>query len=219
MNLTFFLNALTSFVVVMDPIGCALIFYSLTLGMSTPQKVKTLLQALTIALSIILAFALIGERLLLAMGISMDSLRIAGGILLFSTAFKMITSVPHPEQTSDVRVGSIIVYPLAIPLAAGPGTLTLTVLLMAKGETVLQQSLVIAAAATGLLLIFIFSVLSSNLRRWLGSTGDEIVQRLLGVILAALAIQFIASGVEGLVFSAQEGTGMGHAALAIGSTA
>ena len=198
MALTFFLNALTSFVVVMDPIGCALIFYSLTLGMSHKQKVMTLLKALSIALGIILMFALFGEWLLSAMGISMDSLRIAGGILLFNTAFQMITSKPHPEQASDVRFGSIIVYPLAIPLAAGPGTLTLAVLLTAKSETTVQQLLVIAAASIGLLLIFIFSVLSSNLRRWLGSTGDEIVQRLLGVILAALAIQFVASGVEGL---------------------
>ncbi|MEJ2044452.1 MAG: MarC family protein [Reinekea sp.] len=182
----------------MDPLGCALIFYSLTLGMSLKQKVRTLLQALAVALGIILSFALFGERLLSAMGISMDSLRIAGGILLFSTAFKMITSVPHPEQASAVRTGSIIVYPLAIPLAAGPGTLTLTVLLMAKGESLIQQALVIAAAVIGLLMIFIFSVMSSNLRRWLGSTGDEIVQRLLGVILAALAIQFVASGIEGL---------------------
>ncbi|WP_040557537.1 MarC family protein [Reinekea blandensis] len=206
MNTTFFFNALTSYFVVIDPIGCALIFYSLTLGQSTRQKAKTILKSMAIALGIILSFAIAGERLLTALGISMDALRVAGGILLFNTAFRMITKVPedqslHHESPHDVRIGHITVYPLAIPLMAGPGTLTLTVLLMANGEQTVDQVMVIVAAVIVLLVTVLLSVLSGKLRKVLGQTGDEIIQRLLGVLLAALAIQFVANGVNGLFLS------------------
>lgn len=200
MNTTFFLNALTSYFVVIDPIGCALIFYSLTLGQTTRQKAKTILKAMFIAFSIILVFGLIGERLFTALGISMDALRIAGGILLFNTAFKMITSVIDHERPAHVDPAHIIVYPLAIPLTAGPGTLTLTVLLMANAESTVDQILVYSAALITISTTVILAVMSSQLRRWLGRTGDEIIQRLLGVLLAALAIQFVANGVNGLFF-------------------
>lgn len=203
MNTTVFFNALTSYFVVIDPIGCALIFYSLTLGQSTRQRAKTILKSVVIASGIIVSFALGGERLLTALGISMDALRVAGGILLFNTAFRMITKEPsndspHHEKPHDVRIGHITVYPLAIPLMAGPGTLTLTVLLMANSEQAADQAMVIAAALLTLGATVALSMLSGQIRKWLGVTGDEIIQRLLGVLLAALAIQFVANGINGL---------------------
>jgi multiple antibiotic resistance protein len=198
MNTTFFFNAFTSYFVVIDPIGCALIFYSLTLGQSFKQKAKTILTAMVIALCIIVVFALIGEKLLTALGISMDALRVAGGILLFNTAFRMITSESNHEQPHDVRIGHITVYPLAIPLTAGPGTLTLTVLLMADGQTFYEKASVLLAAFLTISITVVLALLSAQLRKWLGKTGDEIIQRLLGVLLAALAIQFIANGANGL---------------------
>ncbi|MDX1473041.1 MAG: MarC family protein [Reinekea sp.] len=201
MNSTFFFNALTSYFVVIDPIGCALIFYSLTLGQSTRLKAKTMATAMCIAFGIILMFALFGETLLTALGIEMDALRIAGGILLFNTAFRMITAEPTHEQPHDVRVGHITVYPLAIPLMAGPGTLTLTVLLMAGAPAVVDQVMVIVAALMTLTVTLLLALISSQLRKWLGKTGDEIIQRLLGVLLAALAIQFVANGISGLFLS------------------
>lgn len=198
MNATFFINALTSYFVVIDPIGCALIFYSLTLGQTTKQKAKIILKAMLIAFSIIVVFGLVGEKLLTALGISMDALRVAGGILLFNTAFKMITSVPNHDGPANVSPGHVVVYPLAIPLTAGPGTLTLTVLLMANGESTLEKASVLIAALITVSTTVLLSVMSSQLKRWLGQTGDDIVQRLLGVLLAALAIQFVANGVNGL---------------------
>lgn len=198
MNSTFFFNALTSYFVVIDPIGCALIFYSLTLGQSAKQKAKTMATSMLIAFGIIVVFALFGETLLTALGIEMDALRIAGGILLFNTAFRMITAEPTHDKPHDVRLGHITVYPLAIPLMAGPGTLTLTVLLMANAPSTVDQGLVIVAALSTLIVTLILAMLSAQLRKWLGKTGDEIIQRLLGVLLAALAIQFVANGVIGL---------------------
>lgn len=200
MNLTFFFNSLTSYFVVIDPIGAALIFYSLTLGQSLKQKAKTVIQSSVIALCIIIMFALFGQQLLSALGIEMNSLRIAGGILLFNTAFRMITSEPKPDAPQDVKVTNITVYPLAIPLMAGPGTLTLTVLLMANSSDTIEKVSVILAAFLILLATVTLSVLASKLRKLLGQTGDEIIQRLLGVLLAALAIQFVATGIQGLFF-------------------
>ena len=201
MNSTFFFNALTSYFVVIDPIGIALIFYSLSLGQSFKQKAKTIVTGMFIAFCIIVAFALLGESLLTALGIEMDALRIAGGILLFNSAFRMITAEPTLDKPLDVRIGHITVYPLAIPLAAGPGTLTLTVLLMANTPSVVDKSLVLVAAFLTLAVTIMLALAASKLRQWLGKTGDEIIKRLLGVLLAALAIQFVANGVNGLFFA------------------
>jgi len=184
--------------VVIDPIGCALIFYSLTIGRSLKSRARTLLKAFAIAASIVLLFGLFGQQLLASLGISMDALRVAGGILLFNTAFRMITAEPVPDKPRSARVGDITVYPLTIPLMAGPGTLTLTVLLMADSNSPLEKSWVMLAALLTLVATVSLSLLAAQLRLWLGQTGDEIVQRLLGVLLAALAIQFIANGIGGL---------------------
>jgi len=168
MNSTFFFNAFTSYFVVMDPIGCALVFYSLTIGQSLKQKAKTIVASMFIAFSIIVMFGLFGEGLLTTLGISMDALRVAGGLLLFNTAFRMITSEPSHEQPHDVRIGHITVYPLAIPMTAGPGTLTLTVLLVADGQTYIDQAFVLLAALISLTLTVVLALLSSHLRKLLG---------------------------------------------------
>ena len=195
---TAFLNALASFFVVIDPIGTALIFYSLTVGRPFASRLKTLVKATAIAASIILLFAWAGEALLTALGISMDALRVAGGILLFNTAFRMITSAPVPDKPTERPLGDISVYPLAIPLMSGPGTLTLTVLLMADADGLSGQGIVIAAAMLVLAVTMAGALMATQIRRLVGKTGDDIIQRLLGVILAALAIQFVANGVNGL---------------------
>ncbi len=194
-----FLNAFTSYFVVIDPIGAALIFYSLTIGWSLRERLLVLSKSMLIAAGVIVAFALGGERLLTALGISMDALRVAGGILLFNTAFRMITSAPLPDQPRARMQGDIVVYPMAIPLTAGPGTLTLTVLLMADAPDLTGQSMVLLAAASVLAITWVAALAAGWIRRVVGRTGDEVIKRLLGVILAALAIQFVANGVRGLL--------------------
>ncbi|MCH8529451.1 MAG: MarC family protein [Saccharospirillum sp.] len=199
MNLTVFLNAFTSYFVIIDPIGAALLFYSLTLGRTFQQRLKLIGKSVIIAAIIILLFGWLGERLLTTLGISMDALRVAGGILLFNTAFRMITSAPLPDKPTERPVGDISVYPMAIPLMAGPGTLTLTVLLMADATGIGGQATVLLAAMLVLLITLTLALLATHIRKLIGKTGDEIIQRLLGVILAALAIQFVANGVIGLM--------------------
>lgn len=199
MNLTAFLNAFTSYFVIIDPIGAALLFYSLTLGRTFQQRLKLIGKSVIIAATIILLFGWLGERLLTTLGISMDALRVAGGILLFNTAFRMITSAPLPDKPTERPVGDISVYPMAIPLMAGPGTLTLTVLLMADATGIGGQTTVLLAALLVLLITLTLALLATHIRKLIGKTGDEIIQRLLGVILAALAIQFVANGVIGLM--------------------
>lgn len=199
MNLTVFLNAFTSYFVIIDPIGAALLFYSLTLGRTFQQRLKLIGKSVVIAATIILLFGWLGERLLTTLGISMDALRVAGGILLFNTAFRMITSAPLPDKPTERPVGDISVYPMAIPLMAGPGTLTLTVLLMADATGIGGQATVLSAALLVLLITLSLALLATHIRKLIGKTGDEIIQRLLGVILAALAIQFVANGVIGLM--------------------
>ncbi|MHA7880024.1 MAG: MarC family protein [Saccharospirillum sp.] len=199
MNLTAFLNAFTSYFVIIDPIGAALLFYSLTLGRTFQQRLRLISKSVLIAAGIILVFGWLGEGLLTTLGISMDALRVAGGILLFNTAFRMITSAPLPDKPTERTVGDISVYPMAIPLMAGPGTLTLTVLLMADAAGTAGQTTVLLAALLVLLITLTLALLATHIRKLIGKTGDEIIQRLLGVILAALAIQFVANGVTGLM--------------------
>jgi multiple antibiotic resistance protein len=131
------------------------------------------------------------------LGVSIASLRVAGGLLLFYTAFDMITSQQKEKGCVDLQV-DISVYPLSIPLIAGPGCLTLTILLFADRSLPGQTSALIIAVLLSYLITFICMLTARHIRRLIGRTGDDILRRLLGVILAALAIQFIADGVRQL---------------------
>lgn len=196
----FFLQSFTSYFVIIDPISVALIFYGLTSHLDAAKKRKTAIQAFLVSLLIILAFALVGESVLTTLGISMHALRVAGGILLFHTAFNMITKAPglSPEQMAP----DVVVYPLSIPLMAGPATLTLTVLLMSRATTTVESVAVLTAATIVLMMTLIASLASRFIYRVIGTKGDEVLRRLLGVVLAALAIEFIANGTRHLMFDA-----------------
>ncbi len=193
-----FLHAFTSYFVIIDPIGVALFFYGITQQYSVSVKRKIAIQAASVSLVIIIGFALIGEPLLTTLGISMHALRVAGGILLFHTAFKMITQSALPSQAS--LAPDVVVYPLSIPLMAGPGTLTLTVLLMSRAQSTQENLSVLLAAFIVLTITLLTCLISHQINRVIGTKGDEILRRLLGVILAALAIEFIATGMRQLLF-------------------
>lgn len=187
------LNSLTGFFVIIDPIGAALIFHALTVNKRFAQRWRIALKATLLAAMLLIVFGNYGESLLAALGININALRIAGGLLLFYTAFNMITT---PIDYAGARQGQdITVYPLCIPLMAGPGGLTLSILQFAKADhlgALLSVSLaiiLIVALTLGLML------LAGQLKRVVGATGDEILRRFLGVILAALAIQFVYDGI------------------------
>jgi len=188
-----YLHALTSYFVIIDPIGTAVIFHGLTGGAERAYVRRMALRSVLISTVIVLLFGFFGESLLTSLGISIASLRVAGGFLLFYTAFNMITRQGRKERRSQLQT-DISVYPLSIPLIAGPGCLTLTILLFSKGGT-----LALAAAVLTIYLLTLAAFLGSGkIHRLIGETGDDILRRLLGVVLAALAVQFIADGIRQL---------------------
>lgn len=197
MDFDILLHALTSYFVIIDPIGTAVIFHALTDGGNRGYARRMAIRAVVISTIIVLLFGFFGEQVLSSLGISIASLRVAGGLLLFHTAFGMITSRQQEKRSVDLQV-DISVYPLSFPLIAGPGSLTLTILLFADRPQQGQTTALVLAVLISYLITLTCLLSSRHIRRLIGRTGDDIFRRLLGVILAALAIQFIADGVRQL---------------------
>ncbi len=200
MDLDVLLHALTSYFVIIDPIGTAVLFHALTDGGDRRYSRRMAIRAVLISTVIVLLFGFFGEQILSSLGISISALRVAGGLLLFYTAFDMITSKRLEKQCVNLKV-DISVYPLSIPLIAGPGCLTLTILLFADRGGTGQTAALIVAVLINYVVVLASMLLSRHIRGLIGRTGDDILRRLLGVILAALAIQFVADGVRQLMAS------------------
>lgn len=197
MDVATFLTAFTGLFVIIDPIGAALIFNSLVPANDRRYSNTMAIKATIISALLLVGFGLYGEPLLHHLGININSVRIAGGLLLFYSAFGMITQGSE-TTAANAKKTDISVYPLSIPLIAGPGALTLVILLFAKAPTVASDLAVFAAIISVLLLNMVLMMLSKHLQRIIGHTGDEILRRFLGVILAALAVQFVYDGIKNL---------------------
>lgn len=196
-DITIFLNALTSMLVIIDPIGGAMIFHGLVGKQSASHRRFMSIKTFIISTFLIIAFGKYGQNLLSILGISIHAFGVSGGILLFYTSFHMIVKNTH-ETVEDTQE-DISVYPMSIPMIAGPGTLTLSVLLFSKAPTVtgnISISLAIICVTFATLVLMLFSKFIKDL---IGQTGDDILQRFLGVLLAALAIQFVHDGLMGFV--------------------
>ncbi|MDB4168475.1 MarC family protein [Planktomarina sp.] len=201
--------AFATLFVVIDPIGLAPIFVALTQG-TEPTKRKTIgLRACMIAFVILALFGLFGDSVLGFAGISMPAFQIAGGALLFLTAMEMLfelrakrRSTKGDELDDDDRDPSV--FPLATPLIAGPGAIASIILLTNEAQgNLLQQISVIVVMGAVVLTAFILFMLAGFIERALGQTGILVVSRVLGMLLAALAVQFILNGLLG--FSATLG--------------
>lgn len=210
----YWLNALVTLFVTLDPIGLAPIFVGLTRGMSREQRRQTGLRATITAASILFIFALGGQGLLNFLGISLAAFRIAGGLLLFWIAFEMVferrdkrkqTSADRAldeEVLSGEDIRHIAIFPLAIPLISGPGAISATILTATAAPNVialLGLLAIIAALIGSCLVVFL---LAGPLDRALGDTGRIVLTRLLGVLLAALSVQFVADGVVAIARAA-----------------
>lgn len=203
----YFLSALTTLMVTVDPPGLAPIFLSLTLGMTTPERRAVAVRATLIAGAIMLGFAFFGQPLLGALGIGLPAFRIAGGLLLFYIAFEMIFQLRGQRKSSVARtaidedhIRNISAFPLAIPLMAGPGTITATMLIAgaARGDGMKLGALTLVIGIVALSCLLVFLV-AERLSKLLGVTGNLVLTRLLGVILAALAVQFVIDGVKAVL--------------------
>lgn len=199
MDISVYLHALTALFVIIDPIGAALIFNSLTAGSTQRHRNIMAIKSVIISTALLILFGNYGETLFQHLGININSLRIAGGILLFYTAFHMITQ--EIKFTKAQENQDISVFPMSIPLLAGPGTLTLSILLFSKEGSGSELFSIIAAIVSILIVTLIAMITSKYLKKIIGKTGDEILRRFLGVVLAALAIQFIFEGVSQLSHS------------------
>ncbi|MFN3943654.1 MAG: MarC family protein [Allosphingosinicella sp.] len=198
-----FVSAFVTFFVVIDPPGCAPIFASLTSGAAAAQRRAMAVRSVLIAAAILLFFGLFGEDLLRTLGISLDAFRIAGGIMLFLIALEMVferrqarRSNRAQEVSADPEVEDVSVFPMAIPMIAGPGSIASIMLLMARGEGMAQSLVVLAALGAILLLTMVALLLAGPIMRVLGHRMEAMITRLLGVILAALAAQFVIDGIE-----------------------
>lgn len=195
-----FLKAFVAYFVMVDPLGNSLIFNALTDGQDKRYCRTMAVRAMILSTSLVLFFGFWGVALLGVLGIQMDSFRIAGGLLIFYAAFGMITKPDSVEAPREKRVfEDISVYPLTIPLVAGPGCLTLSVLLFSKVRDEGASIIPLVLAILSIFILTFFSFLfSKSLVRLVGRTMNRLFNRLLGVLLASLAIQFIADGVKGL---------------------
>lgn len=189
--------------VIIDPIGCAVIFATLMRGAPDEQRRRVALRGTMIAGLLLLVFAFGGEWILDALGISLPAFRIAGGILLFLLATDMVFARPSgirsptpPEQQEAAHRDDISVFPLAFPLLAGPGALTSIVLLIGKAGSVLGAAGVILSLAAVMALTAAALLAATRVTRLLGVTGANVVSRILGIVLAALAAQLVLDGLS-----------------------
>lgn len=203
------INAFTTLLVTLDPPGLAPVFLGLTVGMTRLQRQQVAIRGSLIAFAILAIFALFGASLLGSLGISMGAFRIAGGLLLFWIAFEMVFErrQERKEKTSQAAVTidhihNIAVFPLALPLIAGPGAISATVLLAGALPGPWDRTLLIGVLALSMGLVLAMLLIAERLDRFLGVTGRAILTRLLGVILAALSVQFVVDGIKSAFGSA-----------------
>ncbi|MDF2139993.1 MarC family protein [Paenirhodobacter sp. CAU 1674] len=195
-----YITAFVTLFVVVDPIGLAPLFIALTQGMSARARLMVGVRAVAIGAGLLTLFGLFGDKILLGIGISMPAFRIAGGVLLFLTALDMLferrterREGQHAEPEHDPSV-----FPLATPLIAGPGAMATMILLAgAPGADATHIALIHLVMLAVLGCVFALFLLATPLERALGRTGTMVVTRLLGMLLAALAIQFILDGLRG----------------------
>jgi len=190
---------LTLFVIV-DPVGLTSLFLSITNGYTTQRRRSTALRAVLIATGILLTFLFVGGPLLEYLGVSIDALRIAGGLLLFKLAFDMVLGrrerATESEETEAHLRDDVAVFPLAIPLIAGPGAFA-TMLVLATGadSRPAYVAITIAALLVVLVMVYVGFRLAIPIQRLLGTTGTAVVTRVLGILLAALAVQLVIDSV------------------------
>lgn len=208
-NLDLFLSAFAILFVIVDPPGCAPIFATLTQGTSRRHQTTMAFKSVAVAAGILIVFAFFGDDIFKALHIDFDALRIAGGIMLFIIALQMVfekrtenrenraeEALEDSEDPEDISV-----FPMGIPMIAGPGTIASLLLLMSEGPSTADQISIIAALGAVLILTLIAFLIAGFLMKLMGKTIMNVLTRVLGFLLAALAAQFVIDGVTGVMQS------------------
>jgi len=203
-----FISAFAILFVIIDPPGCAPIFATLTQGTSRRHQNIMAFKSVFVAAIILFGFAYAGEFIFSKLGISLDALRIAGGIMLFMIGLNMVfekrtekrenraeeilEEVDNPEDIS--------VFPMGIPMIAGPGTMASILLLKGETNSLAQESAILLALGAVLIITLLSFLIAGPLLKLLGKSFTEVLTRVLGVLLATLAVQFVIDGVQGALF-------------------
>ncbi len=201
--LDLFISAFVTLFVVIDPPGCAPIYASLSAGAGDTQRRSMAVRAVLIAGGILIFFAMFGEALLNFLHIDLDSFRIAGGIMLFIIAVDMVferrTERRH-DRAERIRatpeVEDVSVFPMAMPMIAGPGSIASVMLLVAQSDGLPRALVIFGALLLVLLLTLAALLLAAPMMKIIGAKAETVVTRLLGVLLAALAAQFVIDGLK-----------------------
>lgn len=204
MTVEFITGALVTMFVIVEPVALVPIFLAVTQGFSADQRRQVAWRACLIAFLILAACAFVGDWVLRKLGISLPAFRIAGGLLVFWIAFEMVFGLRSNRKSETAReaigkehIVNVAAFPMAIPLLAGPGAITATLLLagQASAQPAMMAAL-IGVLAMVILVSWICLSLAETVDRLLGTLGNAVVSRLLGIILAALAVQFVLDGVR-----------------------
>ena len=204
------INALVTLLVTLDPPGLAPVFLVLTQGMDRAQRRSVALRGVAVSMGILVAFIVAGAAVLSVLGITLPAFRVAGGLLLFYIAFESVFGKRQERKEKDTQISitkdhiaNVAVFPLAIPLIAGPGAISAAILLSAEmGGSYAWRGILIAILAAVMLTVLGSFFLAERIDKYLGFTGRSILTRLLGVMLAALSVQFVADGIRAMVAAA-----------------
>lgn len=203
----YFVYALTTIFIIVNPVEATLVYVSLTSNCSPDEKIRIYRRATFVGLAIAVLFALAGNAVLSIFGITVDSLRVAGGVLLFLVAIDMLRGVRQQKKVTEAELldanqrEDVSVFPLAIPLLTGPGAITTVVVLMGAAETVVEKGLVLLAISLTFLATFFILKFSEYIDHALGITGIMVMTRIMGLILGAVAVSFVATGSWNLYLS------------------
>jgi multiple antibiotic resistance protein len=197
-----YLSALVTFFVVIDPPGCAPIYAGLTKGASSAHRRVMAIRAVIVAAIILFVFAAVGRAILDALGVSLPAFSIAGGIMLFLIALEMVFEKRTERRedraakvASTPEVEDISIFPMAMPMIAGPGSIASVMLTMNRNHGFENVAVVLAALATILVLTLLALLAAGPLMQLLGARVESVITRILGVLLGALAVQFIIDGI------------------------
>ena len=205
--LAFFIYAFTSIFIIVNPIGGLITFISLTAGLTTREKAEIAKRSVMVACVLAIIFALSGELILRIFGVTVDSLRVAGGVLLFLIALDMLHAKISRESVTEEEIKDaadredISVFPIAMPLLTGPGAITTVIVVIRTGQTLELKLIAILAIVLTFALSYPIFRFANKIDKVLGVTGSLVITRVMGLLLGAIAVNFIATGIWNIYLS------------------
>jgi len=208
-TIAFFIYAFASIFVIVNPVGGLITFISLTAGMTPTERREIAKRSVTVACVLAIVFAISGELILRFFGVTVDCLRVAGGILLFIVALDMLhakvsrESVTAEEIKDATKREDISVFPIAMPLLTGPGAITTVIVVIRTGQTLELKIMAILAILLTFALAYLIFRFADKVNKILGVSGSLVVTRVMGLLLGAIAVNFISVGIWNIYVSMQ----------------